>query len=129
MTSVAWRALAAAALFAASTVTAVADTHYEPYFSSINRCVGGSLIQSGMSCIYVFAACEGVRASLATSETRDVHMALSCRINPDGTCPAAYECARDRSFTQVGGVYDANPRACSRGTRNVECRWGTMLQH
>lgn len=25
------------------------DTSYEPYFQSINRCVGGYLVQSGMS--------------------------------------------------------------------------------
>jgi len=79
-----------------------------------------------MSCIYAFAACEGVRG---TSEVRDVHMALTCRINADGTCPAAFECSRDKAFTRVGNVHDPYPSACSRGTRNVECRWRNLLQH
>jgi hypothetical protein len=119
---------AALMLLVSSAASASADTRYDPYFSSINRCVGGTLIQSGMSCIYAFAACEGVGASTHTPEARDVHMALTCQINPDGTCPAAFECARDHGLTHVGGVYDAHPRACSRGSRNVECRWGVMLQ-
>jgi hypothetical protein len=120
--------IAAAGVVAASlTGVAFADTSYDPYFASINRCVGGHLVQAGMTCIYAFAACEGSRSQMP--EVRNVHMALTCRINPDGTCPAAYECARDHAFEQASSVYDPNPRACSQGTRNVECRWGNLLLH
>jgi hypothetical protein len=120
-------ALGALALIAGLSVAANADTRYEPYFRTINRCVGGYLVPSGMSCIYAFAACEGSRSQ--ASETRDIHMTMTCRINPDGTCPAAFECARDGSFTHVGeGVASSRPLVCSRGTRNVECRWSDLLQ-
>ena len=119
-----WSVVLALVLFASS--DAAADTRYEPYFQAINRCVGGYLVQSGMGCVYAFTACEGVSSN--GPETRDVHMTMSCRINPDGTCPAAFECARDGAFTHINGGMDALPRACSRATRNVECRWGSMLQ-
>jgi len=120
------RVFSLALVLLASLAPAHADTRYEPYFQSINRCVGGYLAQSGMTCLYAFAVCEGVGSN--GPETRDVRMTMSCRINADGTCPAAFECARDGAFTHINGGTDALPRACSRTTRNVECRWGTMLQ-
>jgi hypothetical protein len=126
MPNLALRSLVAALVLSSAVPAAFADTNYDPYFSSINRCVGGYLVQAGMTCIYAFAACEGARSQMP--EVRNVHMALTCRINADGTCPAAYECARDHSFAQASGVYDPNPRSCSQGTRNVECRWGHLLQ-